>query len=159
MNLLGEIAGEVCKILLPIEERVYHGNPDSGIAVCTLSSMGLLEDIANSPLMSRINVAGRLLSENRGIDTLVRNALSNGRIRVILVCGRDVAGHRAGHSLLCLHRNGIDAHGRILGSQSPDPVLDLTPGEVSRFQSEVELIDRIGMTEIPRVAHEIEAAQ
>lgn len=151
MNLLEEIAGEVCKILLPIEERVYRGNAESDIAICTLSSMRLLEDLGQSPLMSKVRVAGRLLSENKGIATLVRTVLSDGKIRVILLCGREVQGHRAGHSLFCLCKNGIDSKGRILGSESPDPVVDLTEAEVSRFQGSVEIVDMIGKTDLPSI--------
>ena len=159
MNLIEEIAGEVCKFLLPIEEKVYRGNSNSEIAVCTLSSMGLLEDLAGSSLMSKVRIAGRLLSENRGIETLVRSILADGRIHMLLLCGREVQGHRTGHSLLCLHQNGIDAKGRILGSTSPDPVLGLTYGEVSKFQEGVKIIDRIGITEISGIASEIESIQ
>ncbi|HJU13446.1 MAG TPA: tetrahydromethanopterin S-methyltransferase subunit A [Candidatus Nitrosotalea sp.] len=155
MNFLEEIAGEVCKILLPIDDKVYLGNPDSCLAVCTLSSMALLEELATSSLMSHINVAGRLLSENRGIETLVRNVLANGKIRKILLCGREVQGHRTGHSLVCLHQNGLDRVGRILGSKSPDPVLTLTDSEVSRFQASVGIIDRTGETNLSRLGQEI----
>lgn len=45
MNVIEEIAGELCKILLPIEEKLYFGNPNSTVVVCTLSSMRLLKDI------------------------------------------------------------------------------------------------------------------
>ena len=68
MNLIEEIAGELCKILLPIEEKVFLGNSKSTIVLCTLSSMRLLREIANSVLMKEIMVAGRLLSENKVID-------------------------------------------------------------------------------------------
>lgn len=158
MNLLGELAGEVCRILLPIDDRVYFGNPESRLAVCTLSSMDLLGNLAGSSLMSQVNVAGRLLSENKGIDSLVRNVLSNGKIRVMLLCGKDVHGHRAGHSLVCLYQNGIDGHGRILGSQSPDPVVTLTESEVSKFQSSIRIIDRTGKTDLSELGFEISRA-
>ncbi|MDE1766824.1 MAG: tetrahydromethanopterin S-methyltransferase subunit A [Thaumarchaeota archaeon] len=148
MNLVEEIAGELCKILLPIEDRVYSGNSESSVSVCTLSSMKLLDEIANSSLMSKINVAGRLLSENKGIDMLVRRVISNTKIRVIVLCGKDAAGHKPGYSLLCLHKNGMDGNGRIIGSQSPDPVVSLTNGEVSRFQNQIRIIDKIGETGI-----------
>ena len=155
MNLIGEIAGELCKILLPIEDKVYFGNAKSNVAICTLSSMKLLNDITNSSLMSKVNIAGRLLSENKGIDTLVRHVLSNGKIHAIILCGKDTTGHKPGHSLLCLHQNGIDNVGRIIGSQSPDPVLSLTNEEVTRFQNQIRIIDRIGETNISNLESEI----
>lgn len=154
MNPLGEMLGELCKILLPIDERVYRGNPRSPVSVCTLSSMDLLDEISRSSIMSKVNVAGRLLSENKGIDTLVRHVISDGTIRFLMLCGRDTPGHRPGHSLLCLYKNGIDASGRIIGSGSPDPVVSLTLEEVQRFQAQVICIDRIGRTDLSSIKSE-----
>jgi tetrahydromethanopterin S-methyltransferase subunit A len=155
MNPIEEIAGELCKILLPIEDRVYFGSSESNLAVCTLSSMKLLGEIANSSLMAKVNIAGRLLSENKGIDLLVRHVISDGKIRTIMLCGKDTAGHRPGHSLLCLYQNGMDKDGRIVGSQSPDPILSLTNVEVKRFQNQVRIIDKIGETSILNLRPEI----
>lgn len=159
MNTIEEIAGELCKILFPIEDRIYFGNSGSEIAVCTLSSMRLLDEITNSSLMSKVNIAGRLLSENRGIEMLVRHVISSGNIRTILLCGKDTTGHRSGHSLLCLHQNGIDESGRIVGSNSPDPVTSLTYEEVMMFQNQIKIIDRIGETNISNLKPEIYKTQ
>ncbi|MGI0046793.1 MAG: tetrahydromethanopterin S-methyltransferase subunit A [Nitrosotalea sp.] len=155
MNLIEDIAGELCKILLPIEDRVYFGNSESDVAICTLSSMKLLSEIAHSSLMTKVNIVGRLLSENKGIDSLVRNVLSDKKIHVIILCGKDTAGHRSGHSLLCLYQNGIDQDGRITGSQSPDPVLSLTDGEITMFQNQIRIIDRMGEINISNLEQEI----
>lgn len=155
MNPIAEMVGELCKILLPIEDRVYFGNSKSSVAVCTLSSMELLGKIVNSALMAQVNIAGRLLSENKGIDLLVRHVISDGKIRTIILCGKDTIGHKPGHSLLCLYQNGIDYDGRIIGSQSPDPILSLTNGEVLKFQNQVRIIDKIGETEISNIRPEI----
>ena len=48
MNVLGEVIGDLCKAILPIPEESYLGNPDSTIAVCTLSSIDLLKKFKNS---------------------------------------------------------------------------------------------------------------
>ncbi|HXW01890.1 MAG TPA: tetrahydromethanopterin S-methyltransferase subunit A, partial [Candidatus Nitrosotenuis sp.] len=72
MNSLAELAGQLCKILLPINEEMFYGNPSSNVAICTLSSMNLLKEISNSDLMGKIILVGRLLSENKGIDALIR---------------------------------------------------------------------------------------
>jgi tetrahydromethanopterin S-methyltransferase subunit A len=148
MNVIEEIAGELCKILLPIEDKLYFGNPNSTLAVCTLSSMRLLKEIASSSLMTKINVAGRLLSENKGIDHLVRYLLSNEKIQTMILCGKEAAGHRPGHSFLCLHQNGIDHNGIIIGSKSPNPILSVTKQEVHRFQNQIKIIDKTGETNI-----------
>ncbi|HKU32704.1 MAG TPA: tetrahydromethanopterin S-methyltransferase subunit A [Candidatus Nitrosotalea sp.] len=159
MNLIEEIAGELCKILLPIEDRIYFGNPKSTVAVCTLSSMKLLDEIVTSSLISKVNVVGRLLSENKGIDMLVRHVISNPEISVIILCGKDTVGHKPGYSLLCLHKNGIDKDGKIIGSQSPDPILSLRNNEVIKFQNQVKIIDRMGEINISNLRSEINKIQ
>lgn len=148
MNLIEDIAGELCKILLPIEEEVFFGDPTSNIAICTLSSINLLKDISHSNIIKKIAIAGRLFSENKGIDSLVRYVISNEKIDVIILCGNDVIGHRAGNSLLCLHKNGIDKNYAIIGSSSPHPVLTITKNQVSKFQRQVKIINKIGETNI-----------
>ena len=156
MNTIEDIAGELCRILLPIEEEVFFGDPKSNIAICTLSSINLLKDIANSSIIKEITIAGRLLSENRGIDSLVRYVVSNEKINTIILCGRDTIGHKPGESLLCLHKNGIDKNHKIIDSHSPHPILTITEKEVSKFQRQVKIINKIGETSISRLENIIE---
>jgi len=155
MNVIEEIAGEICKILLPIEDKLYFGNPNSTLVVCTLSSMKLLKEISNSSLMNKIYIVGRLLSENKGIDILVRHIISNEQIRTLILCGEDTIGHRPGHSILCLHRNGMNQNGIIIGSESPNPILTLSSQEVARFQKQVKIINKIGEIEISNLKQKI----
>ncbi len=155
MNVIEEIAGEICKILLPVEDKLYFGNPDSTLVICTLSSMRLLKEISSSSLMNKIYVVGRLLSENKGIDLLVRHIISNEHIQTVILCGEDTVGHKPGYSILCLYRNGIDQNGVIIGSKSPNPILTLTDKEVLRFQKQVKLINKIGETEISNLKQKI----
>ena len=156
MNLIEDIAGELCRILLPIEEEVFFGVPTSNIAICTLSSISLLKDISHSDIIKEIAIAGRLLSENKGIDSLVRSIISNEKIDIIILCGKDTMGHKPGNSLLCLHKNGLDQNHKIIGSQSPHPILTITEKEVSKFQRQVKIINKIGETSISRLGSIIE---
>ncbi len=158
MNLIENLAGEICKIILPINEEVFFGNTKSSLAVCTLSSMQLLKEIANSNLMSKIALVGRLFSENKGIDSLVRHVILNKNLETILLCGKDTPGHRPGHALLNLYKNGIDNEGRIIGSCSPEPVLTITKSEVRKFQDQIKLVDEIGETNISKIKLSIDAA-
>ena len=151
MNLIENLAGEVCKIILPINEEIFFGNPKSSLAICTLSSITLLKEIANSNLLSKVALAGRLFSENKGIDSLVRHVISNKNLETILLCGKDTPGHRPGHSLLNLYKNGIDSQGKIIGSSSPDPVLTITKSDIHEFQTQIKLIDEIGETSISKI--------
>ena len=151
MNLIENLAGEICKIVLPINEEIFFGNPKSSLAICTLSSMNLLKEIANSNLLSKVALAGRLFSENKGIDSLVRYVISNKNLETILLCGKDTPGHRPGHSLLNLYKNGVDNQGRIIGSSSPDPILTITKLEILEFQKQVKLVDKIDETSISKI--------
>ncbi len=144
MNLIQNLAGELCKIILPINEEVYFGNPKSSIAVCTLSSISLLKEISNSELMSKIALVGRLFSENKGIDSLVKHVISNKNLQTILLCGNDTTGHKPGHSIVNLYNNGTDNEGKIIGSSSPEPILTIKKSEVVAFQNQVKIIDQIG---------------
>ena len=158
MNLIENLAGELCKIILPINEEVFFGNPKSSLAICTLSSMKLLKEITNSNLMSKIALVGRLFSENKGIDSLVRYVISNKNLETILLCGKDTTGHKPGHSLLNLYKNGIDNERRIIGSYSPDPVLTITKSDILKFQKQVKLVDKIGETNISKIKLSIDTA-
>jgi tetrahydromethanopterin S-methyltransferase subunit A len=151
MNLIENLAGEICKIILPINEEMFFGNPRSSLAICTLSSINLLKEITNSNLLSKIALVGRLFSENKGIDSLVRYVISNKNLETILLCGKDTLGHKPGHSLLNLYKNGVNNQGRIIGSSSPDPILTITKSEVLKFQNQVKLIDEIGETSISKI--------
>jgi len=157
MNLIENLAGEICKIILPINEEVFFGNPKSSLAICTLSSMNLLKEIANSGLLSKVALVGRLFSENKGIDSLVRHVISNKNLKTILLCGKDTPGHRPGHSLLNLYKNGVDSQGRIIGSFSPDPILTIAKSEIFEFQNQVKLIDKIDETSISKIKLSINA--
>jgi len=146
MNSLGNIIGELCKAILPIPEEFYLGNTNSSIAICTLSSMNLLKKISNSDLLNHISIVGRLLSENKGIDSIIKYVNENKKTKTIIVCGKEVEGHKAGHSLFELHKNGIDDTGRIINSTSPQPFLNSTKLEIDYFKNEINLINLINET-------------
>jgi len=143
MNSLENIIGDLCKIILPIQEESYIGNTDSSISICTLSSMELLKKISNSELLNHISIVGRLLSENKGIDSMIKYLNQNKKIKTIIVCGKEVYGHKAGHSLFELHKNGIDDNGRIINSTSPQPFLKSTKLEIDYFKKEINLVNLI----------------
>lgn len=146
MNSLKNVIGELCKVILPIPEESYIGNPNSSIAICTLSSIELLKKISNSELLDHISIVGRLLSENKGIDSIIKYVNQNKKIKTIIICGKEVWGHRAGHSMIELHKNGIDNYGRIINSTSPNPVLTVTKSEINYFQNEINLVNIINET-------------
>jgi tetrahydromethanopterin S-methyltransferase subunit A len=116
MNALGEVIGELCKVILPINEEYYLG------------------------------IAGRLLSENKGIDSIIKYVNKTPQVNTIIVCGREVWGHKSGHSLFELHKHGIDENNRIINSKSPDPYLTVTKSKINYFQKNVNLVNLINET-------------
>ena len=157
MNIVENIVGEICKIILPINEEIFFGNSKSSIAICTLSSMKLLKEISNSSLMLQIALVGRLLSENKGVDSLIKHVISKRDIKIILICGKDTMGHRSGHSLLKLYENGVDSNSRIINSSSPDPVLTISRSEIQIFRKQITLINKIGETNISKIQQSIDS--
>ena len=155
MNALGEAIGEVCKIILPIPEESYQGNPDSPIAVCTLSSINLLKKFNNPAILNHVSIVGRLLSENKGIDSIIKYVNKNQKIHTIVVCGKEVWGHKAGHSLFELHKNGIDKNNKIINSTSPDPHLTVSKSEIKYFQNNVSLVNLINETNYEKILKKI----
>src|SRR6056300_418534 len=98
MNVIGEVIGELCKAILPINEEFYLGNPKSSVAICTLSSIDLLKNFASSEILDKISIVGHLLSENKGIDFIIKYVNRNPQVSIIIVCGKEVWGHKSGHS-------------------------------------------------------------
>jgi len=117
-----------------------------------LSSIDLLEMISRSYLMNKVLIAGRLLSENKGIDAMIAFTIKHPELRRILICGKEVKGHRAGQALLALASNGMDLSGRIIGAASPNPIVTLSAQEVDTFRRQVQIIDLIGTVDIGRIA-------
>ena len=155
MNALGELIGELCKAILPIPEESYLGNPDSSIAVCTLSSIDLLKKFTDSKILNHVSIVGRLLSENKGIDAIVEHVNKNQKIKIIIVCGKDVWGHKPGHSLFELHKNGIDKNNRIINSTSPEPYLTVSKSKIQYFQNNITLVNLINELDFKTIVNKI----
>jgi tetrahydromethanopterin S-methyltransferase subunit A len=124
----------------PVVKGDYKvGNPQSRIAVVTLAS-----SINPQPVAA---IWGSSKTENLGVEKIVANVISNSNIRYVLVCGTESRGHLAGQSLLAIHAHGIDEKGRIIGSKGAIPFIENIKEEaIRRFQQQVVLIDKIGLT-------------
>jgi tetrahydromethanopterin S-methyltransferase subunit A len=146
-----DAAGKICEAVLPIKHEYYLGKGDE-MAICTLGSIDLLEKISKSDMMERTAIAGRLLSENNGIDAMIRFTLGHPKLRRIIVCGRDVRGHRPGQALLSLHKNGVDAGGRIIGAAAPYPTLQSSQADVDAFRKQIAILDMTGTVDIAKIA-------
>jgi tetrahydromethanopterin S-methyltransferase subunit A len=144
-------AGKLCKALLPIKHEYYLG-AGKAVALCTLSSIDLLETISRSSLMNKVLIAGRLLSENKGIEAMIAFTVKHPELKRILVCGKEVKGHKAGQALLALASNGVDSSGRIIGAAGPNPIVTLCAQDVDLFRRQVQIIDLIGTVDIGKIA-------
>ena len=112
--------------------------------------MDLLKEISSSELMKKIAIAGRLFSENKGIDALVCNIIKNQNIQTLIVCGKEVSGHKTGHALMSLYKYGIDHNNRIVNSHSPSPFLTVSKSDVEKFQ-QIIVVDKIGETRLDKI--------
>ena len=105
---INNILGICCYHLLPIKQEYYIGKGKI-IGICTLSSLDLLKEIKNNQeIMNKISIVGRLLSENKGLDEIIKFTINNKSLKYLLLCGEEVKGHLSGQTLIALNRNGID---------------------------------------------------
>lgn len=85
--------------------------------------------------MEKVAIVGKCVTENVGIEKLVKNIISNPYIRFLIVCGKVSGGHDVGQTILALSKNGIDKTGRVIGSTGAIPILKhLASEEIERFQ-------------------------
>jgi tetrahydromethanopterin S-methyltransferase subunit A len=140
--------GEICKYLIPIKHEYYLGN-GRRFALCTLSSIKLLIEISNeTKLMNKVAIVGRLLSENNGIDKIIKYCLTDKELVHLVVCGRDGGGHKPGNSLIALSVNGITKEGKIIMSKSPYPYLVSSYEEVQTFRDRITIHNLIEETNL-----------
>jgi tetrahydromethanopterin S-methyltransferase subunit A len=135
-------------ITLPATGDVVFGNPHSPVAVCTLASRRLLPHFAGR---EEIAIAGRCQTENTGVERMVQNLVANPGLRYLILCGQETT-HAVGQTILRLHRDGLDAAQRVVGSPAPDPVLpNLSAADLRAFQQHVQVVDLIGTLDVEHV--------
>ena len=150
------MAGKICETLIPIKHEYYMGKRGKEIAICTLSSIQLLEDIGkSSEIMNRILIVGRLLSENKGIDAIIKFTLTHHELHYIIICGKEVRGHQAGQALLSLYENGINNNTgirSIIDAKGPYPVLTSSWEDIIAFRKQIRRIyNLIGIDNIEQI--------
>ncbi|MFH1294653.1 MAG: tetrahydromethanopterin S-methyltransferase subunit A [Candidatus Aenigmatarchaeota archaeon] len=121
-----------------LEGRYTLGNPDSPVAVCTLGM-----PVLDMP-MDDISIKGPCVIENIGVEKVVKNLISNPKIRFLVLCGKKSKGHFTGQAFLSLKTNGMDENKKIIGAKGAMPFLrNTTKEEVERFQKQIEIVDLI----------------
>lgn len=123
----------------PVEAGRYKiGDKKSHIAVCTLSSL----DIELS--MDNIAIIGKCVTENIGMEKIIRNIITNPHIRYLVLCGQEPKGHYVGQAFKCLIENGLDANKRIIGARGAMPLIkNVSDEQLEHFRQQIELIDMI----------------
>jgi tetrahydromethanopterin S-methyltransferase subunit A len=122
-----------------VEGRYAIGNKESPVAVCTLGT-----PVLDMP-MDRIAIKGPCVIENIGIEKVVRNIISNPKLRFLVLCGKESKGHFTGQALKSLKENGIDGSKRIIGARGAMPFLrGLSREDVDVFRERIEIVDLTG---------------
>jgi tetrahydromethanopterin S-methyltransferase subunit A len=141
-------AGRICEFVIPVRLSYEMGNGRT-LAICTLSDMRLLKElISRKDLMQKIFLAGRLLSENRGIDNILNFVHESPQMKYLILCGRDAKGHLPGQALISLYKYGTRDDGYIVGARGNSPKLKSTKAVISYFRSNIKVIDLIGNRDI-----------
>jgi tetrahydromethanopterin S-methyltransferase subunit A len=85
------------------------------------------------------------VTENLGIEKIVKNIITNPNIRFLIICGRPSMGHFVDNALESLVENGVNDEKRIIGAKGSIPVLkNLSDEEIERFRKQIDIINISG---------------
>jgi tetrahydromethanopterin S-methyltransferase subunit A len=134
-----------------LEGRYKVGNRESPIAICTMATVDM-----EFP-MDKIAIAGKCVTENMGIEKIVKNTISNPHIRYMIICGKVPMGHFVDNAIVSLIDNGVDPEGRIIGAKGGIPVVkNLSREEIERFRKQVIPVAMPGETDVSKVMEKVE---
>ncbi|MEM7815668.1 MAG: DUF4346 domain-containing protein, partial [Candidatus Aenigmatarchaeota archaeon] len=99
----------------------------------------------------------KCVTENIGIEKIVKNVVSNPNIRYMIICGKVPMGHFVDNAIISLIDNGVDEEGRIIGARGGIPVVkNLSNEEIERFRKQVIPINMAGETDTKKVMERVE---
>ncbi|MBU3957873.1 MAG: tetrahydromethanopterin S-methyltransferase subunit A [Nanoarchaeota archaeon] len=126
------------------------GDPKSCVAVCTLKEVDMVLPVAKAA------ITGRCLTENVGIERVIKNLISNPNIRFLILCGTEPKGHFVGQAFKCIRDNGVK-DGNIIGAAGAMPYLKNTSQEeIARFNRQIELVDLIEIIDVKKIEEAID---
>jgi len=132
----------------PEEGRYIRGNDSSPVVVVIILNRKEDEIPAEIEKLVRVGVdsgaalAGTVQTENIGFEKIICNVVANPNIRYAILSGPESEGHLTGEAFKALLKNGVDEKKRIIGSNSPHPLLYNLPMEfIDRFRKQVAIID------------------
>ena len=104
--------------------KYFVTNSRAPVAVATLGSVDLARQLGESDTPG-LCIAGKVETENIGIEKVIKNILSNPAIRFLICAGMEPPKHLTGATMMALFNNGVgqrnkrhDGEGRP-GSQRP----------------------------------------
>lgn len=119
--------------------RYTVGDKKNCVAVCTLSDLDIVVP------MEKVAIAGKCVTENIGIEKIIKNIITNPNIRFLVLCGTEPKGHDVGQAFLSLVQNGLTDGRRIAGATGAMPFLrNVSDSEIEHFKQQITLIDLIG---------------
>lgn len=127
----------------PVAQGRYRVlDPEGCVAVCTLTSKALMREI-RAP---GVAIVGSLAVPNLGIEKIVRNVVTNPRIRFLVLCGKESQLFQPAQAVVSLFANGVDDARRIIGAEGHLPELTgLSLQEIEHFRAQVSMIDLRGL--------------
>ncbi len=155
---MAELPSSALNAALPAigDYHVLSLMPQCSVALVTLSSPELAERMA-ALRPEGLSIAGKVETENIGIEKIIQNTLAAPALRTLILCGIDSDGHFAGQTLEALVRNGVDQNGRVIGSKGRKPVLANVSGdEVEAFRAQVQTVNLIDCLDEAVILNEIE---
>lgn len=119
-------------------------DPSAPVAVTTLASPGFPRQLADLKIPG-VAIIGKLETENIGIEKIIKNTISNPRLRFLILAGADTKGHQCGQTLLALFEHGVDEKGRVIASKGKHPILrNVNRTEIEAFRTQIKVVDLIG---------------
>jgi tetrahydromethanopterin S-methyltransferase subunit A len=132
----------------PEEGRYLRGNDSSPVVVVIILNRkedeipAEIEKLVRTGVESGAALSGTVQTENIGFEKIICNVVANPNIRYAILSGPESEGHLTGEAFKALLKNGVDEKKRIVGSNSPHPLLYNLPMElIERFRKQVTLID------------------
>lgn len=129
------------------------GDPNSPVAVCTLTTERLMAPLA---AVRGVSISGMVYTANLGIQRIIVNITSNPAIRFLLICGRDSQLFKPGQSIVSLAENGTNEEKRIVGATGYEPFLQtVTSEQIAQFRKQVEVVDWTGEEDLETLSNRI----
>ena len=132
----------------PEEGRYIRGNDYSPVAVVIVLNRdedkipAEIEKLVRVGAESGAVLSGTVQTENIGFEKIICNIISNPNIRYAVLSGPESPGHLTGEAFKALFKNGVDKNKRVIGTDSPHPLLYNLPMEfIERIREQITLID------------------